>query len=153
MREREDNTFLNNDNKPQRTVKEVLDVETGEIIVEDEYFKLPESVIIADRRRLQEVINGQAPKKYVCAYCEQLVRLIGRRHGKGMIHFFAHLHSSADCEIKTKGSGVVERKYSNIRYTERHKFLKEQLAKYLSTTPYVTNVEIEKKKTSDNSDF
>src|SRR5690606_12712370 len=44
---------------------------------------------------------------------------------------------------------IEARKYSNIQESERHIKLKNQLALYLKSTPFVSNVEIEKRITSE----
>jgi predicted RNA-binding protein with RPS1 domain len=137
----------------KRTIDEVLDMESGEIIKSVDYFKLPEDRLIADRRRLQEAIAGFSRPKYVCAYCRQLVKLSGRATRRGQVSFFAHLYDSDDCEIKTNGTlskeEIEERKYSNIQESERHILLKNKMADFIETTPDVTHVEIEKRITSD----
>lgn len=144
---------VDKDYATKRTIDEILDIETGQIIKAEEYFKFPESRIIADRRRLQEAIAGFSSPKYVCAYCQQLVKLSGRVTRRGQVNFFAHLYDSDDCEVKTNGNLSKEeiefRKYGNIRESERHIYLKNQIAKILKTTPDITNVEIEKRITSD----
>ena len=137
----------------KRTINEVLDVETGNIIKSEDYFKLSEDILMADRRRLQEAIAGFSAPKYVCAYCQQLVKLSGRVTRRGQVSFFAHLHDSDDCEIKTSSNlskdEIEMRKYGNIRESIRHIELKNQIAELLKTTPNVNNVEIEKRINSD----
>jgi len=137
----------------KRTIEEVLDVETGEIIKSDIFFQKPESEIIAFRRRLQEAIAGFELPKFRCAYCNQLLKLSGKATRRGQISFFSHLYDSEDCEIKTNGElskeEIEARKYSNIQESERHIKLKNQLAVYLKSTPDVSNVEIEKRITSE----
>jgi hypothetical protein len=157
--ESEDNENLNlqaefdDDYETKRTIDEVLDKETGLIIKSEDFFKKPESEIIAYRRRLQEAIAGFAPPKFVCAYCQQLVKLSGRRTRRGQVDFFAHLYDSDDCEIKTNGDlskeEIEARKYGNVRESERHIRLKNKIADILHTTPNVKNIDVEKRITSD----
>ena len=45
-----------NEQETKRTIDEIIDVETGEIIKSVDFFKKPESEIIAFRRMLQEAI-------------------------------------------------------------------------------------------------
>ena len=82
-----------NEQETNRTIDEVIDVETGEIIKSDDFFKKPESEIIAYRRRLQEAIAGFQPPKFKCAYCNQLLKLSGKKTLRGQVSFFSHLDS------------------------------------------------------------
>jgi archaellum component FlaG (FlaF/FlaG flagellin family) len=142
-----------NEQETKRTIDEVLDVETGEIIKADFFFKKPESEIIAYRRRLQEAIAGFEPPKYRCAYCNQLLKLSGKSTKRGEVSYFSHLYDSDDCEIKTNGDLTKEeieaRKYGNVRESERHILLKNKLAYFLKSTPEISNVEIEKRLISE----
>ncbi|MDI9874941.1 DUF6035 family protein [Flectobacillus rivi] len=141
------------DQETKRTIDEVLDVETGEIIKAEIFFQKTESEIIAYRRRLQEAIVGFEPPKFRCAYCNQLLKLSGKPTRRGKVSFFAHLYDSDDCEIKTNGDLSKEEiealKYGNVGESERHKVLKNKLAYYLRSTPAISNVEVEKKLTSE----
>lgn len=145
------------DYETKRTINEILDVETGEIITSENFFKKPESELILFRRRLAEAIEGYRKPKFVCAYCSQLLKLSGRATRRGEVSFFAHLYDSDDCEIKTNGEYSKEeieiRKYSNIRESLRHKTLKKEIATALqgnqSVALGVKNVEIEKRITSE----
>lgn len=139
-----------------RTIDEVLDVETGELIKSEDFFRKPESEIIAYRRRLQEAIAGYESPKFRCSYCNQLLKLSGKTTRRGEVSFFSHLYDSADCEIKTNGQYTKEeieiRKYSNIRESDRHIRLKYEIANLLeeksSKLLGIRNVEIEKRITS-----
>ena len=142
-----------NEQETKRTIDEVLDSETGEIIKSDIFFQKPESEIIAYRRRLQEAIAGFEPPKFRCAYCNQLLKLSGKSTRRGQVSFFSHLYDSEDCEIKTNDDlskeEIEARKYGNVGESERHIQLKNKLAYYLKSTSAVSNVEIEKRLTSE----
>jgi len=142
-----------NEQDIKRTIDEVLDVESGEIIKSVIFFQKPESEIIAYRRRLQNAIAGFESPKFKCAYCNQLLKLSGKSTRRGQVSFFAHLYDSDDCEIKSNGDlskeEIEARKYGNIGESERHIELKNKLAHYLKTTPEISNVEIEKRLTSE----
>ena len=142
-----------NEQETKRTIDEVLDVETGEIINSELFFKKPESEIIAYRRRLEEAIKGYELPKFRCAYCNQLLKLSGKSTMRGKVSFFSHLYDSDDCEIKTNGElskeEIEARKYGNVGESERHIRLKNLLAVFLKSTPDVSNVEIEKRITSE----
>jgi len=145
------------DYETKRTIDEVLDKETGEIIKSVDFFKKPESEIVLYRRQLAEVITGYANSKFVCSYCGQLLKLSGRQTRRGQVDFFAHLYDSDDCEIKTNGEVSKEeieaRKYANIRESQRHIDLKAEIEKVLkgskSQEMGIKNVEVEKRITSD----
>ena len=153
----ESNTSKSGNYKIKRTIDEVLDKETGEILKSEDFFKKPEFEIIQYRRRLAETIAGYANPKFVCSYCGQLVKLSGKQTRRGRVDFFAHLYDSDDCEIKTNGEFSKEeieiRKYANIRESQRHIDLKNEIANALegcgSEEIGVKNVEIEKRITSD----
>ncbi|MDR2410677.1 MAG: WG repeat-containing protein, partial [Bacteroidales bacterium] len=142
--------------KIKRTIDEVLDMETGEIIKSEDFFEKPESELFAYRRRLQEAITGIASPKFVCAHCMQLVKLLGRKTQRGKVSFFAHLYDSDDCEIKTNGEltkkEIEARKYFKLRESNRHIELKNKIAHVLqgerSQSLGVENVEIEKQNRS-----
>ena len=142
-----------NEQETKRTIDEVLDVETGEVIEASIFFKKPESELVAYRRRLQQAIKGYEPPKFRCAYCNQLLKLSGKSTIRGKISFFSHLYDSDDCEIKTNGElskeEIEARKYSNVSESERHIRLKNLIAGFLKSTPSVSNVEIEKRITSE----
>lgn len=147
----------NENYQTKRIIDEVLDMETGEIIKSTDFFKYPESQLIAYRRHLGEAILGLVPPKFVCSYCKQLVKLSGKRTVRGEVSFFSHLYDSDDCDIKTNSglskSEIEARKYSNSKESLRHKKLKNEIAEALegnySKTLGVKNVEIEKRVTSD----
>jgi hypothetical protein len=138
----------------KRTIDEVIDVETGEIIKAEAFFNKTESEISEYRTWLEQSIKGYRPPKFKCVYCNQLLRLAGNPKHRGKITHFAHLYDSDDCEIKTKGNLSKEEiealKYGNIRESERHIRLKNEIADLLRSTPNVSNVEIEKRVTSDS---
>jgi hypothetical protein len=130
-----------NEQETKRTIDEVLDVETGEIIKAEEFFKKPESEIVAYRSRLQRAISGFESPKFRCAYCNQLLKLSGKSTSRGKVSFFSHLYDSQDCEIKTNGDlskeEIEARKYGNVGESERHIRLKNEIADLLRSTPYV----------------
>ena len=74
-----DASVYNDDYETKRTINEVLDKETGEVINSEDFFKKPESEIIQYRRRLAEAIAGYANQKFVCAFCGQLLNLSGKQ--------------------------------------------------------------------------
>ena len=142
----------------KRTIEEVLDFETGEIILSKDFFKQPEDKIIAFRRLQQEAISGIRTPKFICYYCHQIVKISGKPTQRGIVSFFAHLHDSEECEIKTNGDYSKEEieaiKYASVKESLRHIDLKGKIYKALtyekSKEIGINNVEIEKRFTSDN---
>lgn len=154
----EDKDYSDPDSKEEltlalsRTIEEVFDKKEGVFIKSSEFFKQSEGELVSWRRTLEESILIGQPR-LVCSHCDQMVKLLGRRTERGKIAFFAHLHDSDDCDIKTTGSPMskeefLAKKYGKIRESERHMRLKGFIAEMLSTPRSVdagvSNVEIEK---------
>ena len=141
----------------RRTITEVLDVQTGEIIKSEDFFKQPEAIIIKYRRELQKSIMGLAPKKFVCPMCGQMLKLSGRKTERGKVNFFSHLNGSEDCEQKASRNFSKEEiealKYKAQPESDRHKTLKEFIATRLRSEKSqdigVRDVEVEKRIVSD----
>jgi competence CoiA-like predicted nuclease len=119
-----------------RTIKEVLDLRTGEIIEADAFFNKSEQDVFVLRRELQDAIQGHKQPVFVCCYCKQLVKING-----GILHrfkqslHFAHLKDSSECPIKT-GSRFTEEEIRRIKYngakeSQLHIATKEQIAHLL----------------------
>ena len=117
----------------QRTIEEVIDVETGEIVSAEDFFSQDEAIIIRARAILEISIQSDVPK-YKCLFCEQSVKISGRRifERNKMVYFFAHFKDSNDCPIKTGVKlGLEEllaKKYHGLRESELHLTLKNFIA-------------------------
>lgn len=126
----------NNDTDSKRTIKEVFDVKEGKFIDADDFFKRDEAEIMAFRRHLEEAITLNEPR-FICPYCKQMVKICGRQTSNHKAVYFSHLYDSDDCEIKTttqlSADYINAKKYGMIQESERHKRLKNLLAKYLQT--------------------
>ena len=113
----------------QRTIEEVIDVETGEIVSAEDFFSQDEAIIIRARAILEISIQSDVPK-YKCLFCEQSVKISGRRifERNKIVYFFAHFKDSNDCPIKTGVKlGLEEllaKKYHGLRESELHLTLK-----------------------------
>jgi len=126
----------------ERTIKEVIDTKTGEIINADVFFDRPEGMIFADRRLLEE--NNQSNTDYlICSCCSQRVRLRGTPTGTYSMHF-AHLHDSEDCPIKTNNhytkDEILIMKYNGVKESERHKDAKSRVEQSLKADIAFSNV-------------
>lgn len=136
-----------------RTIEEVLDIETGEIIFAEDFFAQEESIVISARNTLELSIQSDIPK-YKCIYCEQKVKISGKRifDRKVTVYFFAHFKDSDDCPIKTSSGlnleKVLAKKYHGLKESEKHielkNFIAEQLEGEISIAKGVQNVYIEK---------
>jgi hypothetical protein len=136
-----------------RTIKEVIDLESGEIILADDFFRNPEAEIFKTRRILDEAIKGIRPAKFCCIYCKQLVKINGKLTEKGKVKFFAHFKDSDECPIKTNTTlsktDIERKKYNGIPESQKHKDLKAKIAHYLNinkeTQKGIEEVHIEKR--------
>lgn len=115
----------------KRTIQEVLDFETGELIETKDFFNLPEEILINARRIQQEAISNFRSPKYVCPTCGQKLKISGKGTQRGQVSFFAHMYDSEECPIKTDGNYTKEEieilKYARIKESERHIKLKGKL--------------------------
>ena len=136
-----------------RTIEEVFDKKEGVFIDSSEFFKKPEGELVLWRRALEESILIGKPR-LVCSHCDQMVKLLGKRTARGKVAFFAHLHDSDDCEIKTTGvpmtkEEILAKKYGKVQESERHMRLKKFIADILSTETSrrigFSDVEVEKR--------
>ena len=120
-------------NQTQRTIEEVIDVETGEMVCAEDFFSQHESIIIKARHTLEISIQSDIPK-YKCPFCEQSVKISGRRifERDKTVYFFAHFKDSDDCPIKT-GIGLsldvlLAKKYHGLKESDLHRKLKNFIA-------------------------
>lgn len=142
----------------QRTIEEVLDIEVGEIISSKDFFKLPESELIYFRRIQEESAIGERKPKFICPYCRQILRILGKPTQRGIVSYFAHLYDSDECEIKTSSNYTREEieaiKYAGIKESQRHIELKDKIARALTNKKSkelgVRNVEVEARIQSEN---
>lgn len=142
----------------KRRIEEVLDIETGEIIKSSIFFQNAEVQIILHRRNQQIAISNRVKPKFVCFYCHQTVRILGRETKRGKVSFFAHGYDSDACEIKTDSKYTKKEieiiKYAAVRESERHILIKNTIAEILKTESCndsnIKNVQVEKRVKSLN---
>ena len=96
----------------KRTIVDLIDVETGEfvnaidILTEEKYrdkavfAKMKETLVLAQKTSIH---------KYVCAICNQPVRLNSRQYpGRDYVsNFFSHFSHSDECPAKTSSTGSI----------------------------------------------
>ncbi len=118
-----------------RTIKEVLDSETGEVVKAKEFFNQEEDAIFKMRWRLQQTALGYMPPKFKCIICKQPV-IISVRKDRGSV-FFSHIRDSDNCPIKTtsglSADEIVAAKYNGINESQRHIDLKNKIGKHLQS--------------------
>jgi competence CoiA-like predicted nuclease len=127
-----------------RTITDVIDVETGELLhIDDYFFRKNEAYLFLLRRRLYEYAYlGIGKPKYLCAVCRQPVVLLGRKTRRGQVVYFAHYKDSDDCPIKTHSGEMSADDIRRTVYfgeTEQHLELKHQIYAALQTS-HITGV-------------
>ena len=135
-----------------RRIEKIFDTETEKEINAEEFFARPESELIKWREEFGRCIKF-GEKRFLCPFCRQQIKIAGRKFERGHVSFFAHLHDSADCPIKTSVNMSKEeieaRKYGLCQESKRHKELKQRIYDGLngeqSRQQGVDNVQIEKR--------
>ncbi len=135
-----------------RRIEKIFDTETETEIDAEEFFARPESELIKWREEFDRCIKF-GEKRFLCPFCKQQIKIAGRKFERGHVSFFAHLHDSADCPIKTSVNMSKEeieaRKYGLCQESKRHKELKQRIYDGLngeqSRQQGVDNVQIEKR--------
>lgn len=88
-------------NDYNRTIKTVLNLDTGKLIYADKFFNQKENIIWHFRQECQEAIRKIRTPFLVCDTCGQLIQISGGKGLNGKITYFKHLKDSNDCPIKT----------------------------------------------------
>lgn len=140
------------DHQSVRRIEKIFDTETEQEIKADEFFNKPESELIKWREEFDRCIK-LGEKRFLCTFCKQQVKITGRKFARGHVSFFAHLHDSADCPIKTSinmsKEEIEARKYGLCQESARHMHLKGLISDSLkdsqSKAQGIDNVEVEKR--------
>ena len=150
------------DTESVRTITEIIDVETGELLhIDNAFFRQNEAHLFLLRRRLYEYAYlkiGQP--KYVCAVCQQPVVLLGKKTKRAQVAYFAHYKDSDDCPIKTHGRELTAEEINCLRYkggeSDYHLELKHHIFCALQTS-HINNIEFshikEEKRIASKLDF
>lgn len=127
------------------TVSEVLDCATGQIVSARDVLTIPVDEAIQLRMQLAEIAKGHGAPRYECPSCGQL--LVLHSDSRKSLHF-SHMAYSEPCPIKsTNEFSTTEReliRYQSTKESDRHKFLKNQLADCLRLDPDVSHVQVER---------
>ena len=137
--------------KRDRSIEEILDLETGDTIDADEFFNKPMDELEKWRTFFQECIS-QNKRRFVCPKCYEMIRISGKGDERGVPSFFTHKNDSVYCQRTKTGLSEDEinrRKYALVGQSQRHKILKQQLCDCLndanSIAQGIQNVETEKR--------
>lgn len=134
----------------QRTIKELINLQTGQHHYSDEILSNSEKNIMELRREL--AINAKQHKMDVdnavslsCAICTQPVRLVGTPKHE---YYFKHDNSSGDCPIKTGGKysqkDIDTIRYNGAKESKLHMQIKNHLADTLNQDIRFTKIKKEK---------
>lgn len=117
----------------ERTVEEVIDVDSGEILQADDIFSQDESVIISIRKAL-ELAHKSDIYKYICPYCQQEVRISHKRvfSRNSTTYFFSHYPNSDDCPIKSENTKSLVEILENRQLSTKESEVHKQLVSFIS---------------------
>lgn len=132
-------------------IKEIFDIETGETIYAEDFFKKPIRELESWRAIFQQCIS-QNNRRFVCPKCFEMIRISGRGDERGVPAIFTHKNDSVSCKKTTTGQSeedINRKKYGLFGQSQRHKNLKKELFDRLSDRNSlslgVRNVEMEKR--------
>ena len=132
-------------------IKEIFDLETGETLYAEEFFKKPIDELQKWRAIFQQCIS-QNNRRFVCPKCLEMIRISGRGDERGVPAIFTHKNDSVLCKKTTTGQSeedIYRKKYGLFGQSQRHKNLKQELYDSLrdrnSLLLGVSNVEMEKR--------
>jgi hypothetical protein len=127
-------------------IKEVLDLESGEILlvqdaIGDDYSKLEKL-----RMALAESVANDRPI-YACPICGVGVYLVCHRHNNEKRFFFRHRLEDGNCPAITRSDlskkEIEARKYNGVKESAAHLRMKEMVAKSLARDPDFSDIKIE----------
>lgn len=137
--------------KRDHKIKEIFDLETGETLNAEDFFKKPINELQKWRTIFQQCIS-QNNRRFVCPKCLEMIRISGRGDERGVPAIFTHKNDSVSCEKTTTGQSVEDinrKKYGLFGQSQRHKVLKQELYDRLrdrnSLPQGISNVEMEKR--------
>ena len=137
---------------PKRTIKEVINLDTRELIYADDFFLQDENIIWKYRELCQEAIKRRRDPFLVCSTCGQLVQISGGRGVRKKVTYFKHLKDSKDCPIKTDSNSskedILRGKYNGQKEGKEHIETKRLIASFLelnkSTKGEISHCDLEK---------
>ena len=93
--------------KRDHKIKEIFDLETGETIYAEEFFKKPIDELQKWRTTFQQCIL-QNNRRFVCPKCLEMIRISGRGDERGVPAIFTHKNDSVSCKKTTTGQSVED---------------------------------------------
>ncbi len=137
--------------KRDHKIKEVFDIETGETLYAEDFFKKTIDELQRWRAIFQQCIS-QGYRRFICPKCLEMIRISGRGDERGVPAIFTHKNDNVFCKRTTTGQSeedINRKKYGLFGQSQRHKDLKQELYDRLcdrnSISMGVSNVEIEKR--------
>lgn len=166
-----DNTLVSvkdyDENNGNRTITEVLEVETGKHVSVEEILAKDRAELLLLRKLQQEAIMGLREPRYKCLECGEILNLAGESQIRGKVTHFQHTRRTREeinsgirnCALRSANDAnrlsraeIDALKYSNSQ-GERHRLVKETLAELLQQTPDVNNLYVEKNVASEFEGF
>ena len=144
--------------KVKRTIVDLIDVETGEYVDADEVLtdrSYNDKAVFSKMREALILAQKSGNHKYVCAICNQPVRLNSRQyHGCDHIsNFFSHFSYSDDCPAKTSsGVNIINQTgilYSRFKQSEVHESMYKKLSKFLNDSSVISDIQLRNDKDSN----
>lgn len=130
-----------------RTVTEVIDRETEDIINAEQFFSQDQSVIFKQRYKLEEAYQ-LGIKLWVCPFCRQPILIRGTKDGPKSV-YFTHIADQLDCPIKTgkeyTREEILRMKYNGQKESDRHYNLKHLIAEKISKDSRFSKVDVDKR--------
>ena len=135
------------DTSTQRTIIDLIDVETGEF-VDAAILDNKTEAELTSLQELQDLSRKSGIYKYVCAICGQPLRLDSRKFAskRSKSYFFSHYSYGNDCPLK-KSSDALDpirstiKLYGRFKEGELHKKMRQALMNVLSIDKRFSNVE------------
>nr|WP_314785609.1 DUF6035 family protein [uncultured Capnocytophaga sp.] len=136
----------------ERTIKEVMNLDSRELIYADDFFLQDENIIWKYRELCQEAIKKRRDPFLVCSTCGQLLQISGGRGERKKVTYFKHFKDSKDCPIKTDSNSsrenILRGKYNGQKEGKEHIETKRLIASFLelnkSTKGEISRCDLEK---------
>ena len=147
----------------RRSIKSVIDVDNGEEISSEIFFKKPKEEIARIGRRLEIISRTDSQPLYVCAMCEEPVKISKITSLQGESPFFIHCRHDVDCRWKHEKETQYEPVYDVeedfievnssefIRYQYIKRLIHNILCKQIINDKSISQVEIDYKIRSKNN--
>jgi len=98
-------------NETNRSIQAVIDIQTGEHIDANAFFRRPRKEISTISRQIEIYVQCGGKPFFICEKCHQPVRISKKTHSKGESLFFSHCQHDVDCEWKTTSHPTIKPLY------------------------------------------